>query len=167
MVKNSISKKMLPQGAEFPVVAMSCWVLGDLVEIIFHKSLKNNNLTPHPSESSRALSSKLPSPLAPLPKRKWGTASASSFRVGKGAGGIRLTYKRQPASASLAALGKESVVGLDFFSQGIRLYASPYSGTAEAFLYSTEQLNPPRFMYQSLSPMEDELGYGQNAVIRG
>ena len=144
MVKNSISEKMPPQGAEFPAAARSYSALGDAVEAVFYKYLKNSILYLHTQDFSRVLSSKRPSPLAPLPTRKWGTAAASSCRGGKGAGGIRLTYKRQPASASLAAVGKGHVVGLDFLSQGIRLYASPYSGTAEAFLCSSIHSSHPK-----------------------
>ena len=46
MVKNSISEKMPPQGAEFPAAARSCSALGDAVVATFYKSLKNNDLSP-------------------------------------------------------------------------------------------------------------------------
>ena len=48
MLKNSISEKMSPQGAESPAADRSCLVLGDAVECYFHKSLKNSNLPPPP-----------------------------------------------------------------------------------------------------------------------
>ena len=48
MVKSSISKKMSPQGAEFPAVAMSCSALGDAVKAVFYKSFKNSKLPPPP-----------------------------------------------------------------------------------------------------------------------
>ena len=48
MLKNSISEKMSPQGAELLSAAMSYTVLGDAVECYFYKSLKNSNLPPPP-----------------------------------------------------------------------------------------------------------------------
>ena len=87
MLKNSISEKMPPQGVELPVAARSCWSLGDAVECCFCKFLKNSNLIPFSQNSSRALSSKLPTPLAPLPKRKGGLLLNLFFALERGPGG--------------------------------------------------------------------------------
>ena len=48
MLKNSISEKMPPQGAESPAADRSYSVLGNAAEYYFHKSLKNSNLPPPP-----------------------------------------------------------------------------------------------------------------------